>query len=267
MKSFDLISDIHLDHWNKPIQSNETQIMKIEKLFAKRIPASPSEVLVIAGDMGHYNKQNFLLLQYLKRFYPYILIVRGNHDLYRVSRGLRRDFVLSEQRWTDMKNRASVLEGVHFLEGDILTIDGVTFGGIGMWYDFQYGIQRYGYSHKEMTDIWTERMNDGVYINGIPDVDAEKQKLSELLDQNPDVIITHVSPDWTHAKEKYVRGLMKSFYFFDGQSFLDRCEGKIWCFGHTHEHYSYTYKGCRLENNTMGYPGDKLNTVIRTIEL
>lgn len=267
MPSFDLISDIHLDFWYEPIHSNETQIRKIRKLFQSLIPASPSKVLVIAGDMGHYNKQNFLMLEHLKEFYEYILIVQGNHDLYRVSRGLRRKFFLSHKRWDDMKERASVLEGVHFLEGNTIEIDGVTYGGTGMWYDYSFGLQQGGYTHDELEELWKDKMNDINYINGLPDFIEEKKKLANLIDQNPDVIITHVGPDWIHAKNEYVKGIMKSFYFFDGQEFLDRCEGKIWCFGHTHEHYSYMYKGCRLENNAMGYPGrdNKLNATIRTI--
>jgi len=267
LSRFDLISDIHLDHWISPVPCGAVQSRKIEKLFSRMLPVSPSPVLVIAGDMGHYNNQNYLMLEFLKQYYEHILIVRGNHDLYLVSNQQRRKFGSSDARWEDMKNRASALDNLHFLEGTCVTIDGVTFGGTGMWYDFQYGMQCCGHSLEQMTAIWQEMMNDGRYISGIPDAEEEKRKLESVLARQPDVIVTHVGPDWTHAKNRYARGVTKSFYFFDGQAYLDQCEGKIWCFGHIHEHYFYIHKGCRLENNAMGYPGDFAFPRIRTIQI
>ncbi|NOU77460.1 hypothetical protein GC101_01060 [Paenibacillus sp. LMG 31459] len=74
----------------------------------------------------------------------------------------------SMNRWVEMKALGSSIEGVHFLEGDSFEWDGVRYGGIGMWYDFAYGIQVIGHSLSYMLDIWANQMNDRNYTIGSP---------------------------------------------------------------------------------------------------
>src|SRR5689334_17321488 len=89
MNHFDLISDLHLDFWLKRTargtkeQQREHQ-KEIDAFVSSLLPRTVSEVLVIAGDLGHSNEMNFEVLQSLKHVYPYIVLVAGNHDYYLV---------------------------------------------------------------------------------------------------------------------------------------------------------------------------------------
>ncbi len=57
---FDLISDIHLDFW-VDYSSNHIKLNKNQDNFVRLIlPEAPSSTLVIAGDIGHYNKQEYI---------------------------------------------------------------------------------------------------------------------------------------------------------------------------------------------------------------
>ncbi|WP_171715754.1 hypothetical protein [Paenibacillus phytohabitans] len=67
MIQFDLISDIHLDFWLKHKGPTAADNRREIKLFAESLlPRQISQVLVIARDLGHRNKQNYELLCALK---------------------------------------------------------------------------------------------------------------------------------------------------------------------------------------------------------
>lgn len=268
-KKFDLISDLHLD-FHVRINSNVLKMgSKIDAFVDSIIPDHPSEILVIAGDLGHYNHQNIMMLLSLKRFYTFIVIVCGNHDLYLVSNKQRKKYnKLSLNRWVEMKELASQIEGVVVLEGDTVSINGVTFGGTGMWYDYSYGIKEMNQTYKAMHELWLSEMNDNHLIYGVPKFEDELTKLERVLDQSHvDVIVTHVGPDWSKLQSNYQAGLTTSFYFFDGSKLLSRSSGRVWCFGHTHDHYAYEKDGCFLINNAIGYPNDNPGAKIQTMDL
>lgn len=263
LKQFDLISDIHLDFWMKTKnKTKEEQTKDLRAFVHQLLPEDISKVLVIAGDLGHQNAQNAQLLSLLKEHYEYILLVPGNHDYYLVNSSANYKYNRrSLLRWEEMKTLGQTLDGVYFLEGDMVTIDEVTFGGTGMWYDFSYGIQVLGKSVSQMLDIWQDGLNDGTYIHG-PQTRplqwywSEQSRLEDVIDAS-DVIITHVGPDWSKMPEKYKMDPISGCYYFDGQDYLKRCQQKVWCFGHTHVKYSYTNNGCWLVNNALGYPGEE----------
>jgi hypothetical protein len=197
MASFDLISDIHLDFWVPYETSLELQQGKIDRLIDQLLPANPSKVLVIAGDLGHHNEQNELLLKSLKRVYSGILFVFGNHDLYLVSReSLQKYSYNSMNRRAEMKRLAEEIEGVTCLDGDLITIDGVTYGGMGMWYDYSFGIRELGVERDYLLQVWRNQINDAKFIHSLPDFDQELAKLESIFETS-NVIVTHVGPDWS----------------------------------------------------------------------
>lgn len=276
MAAFDLISDIHLDFW-VDIKSNEQkQQSNIDDLVDSLVPPDqPSSTLVIAGDLGHYNLQNEMMLKSFKRYYDHILFVFGNHDLYLVSnKALWRYNRKSMRRRDEMKCLAELIEGVICLDGVCITLDGVTYGGAGGWYDFSFGTQMLGMGRSHLYDLWKRSMNDAHLIYPrFSDSDLldffyqEYKKLESIFDQSQ-VIVTHVGPDWSRVHGCYAYDPVSSFYYFNGTSLLERARGKIWCFGHTHNHYSYYHSsGCYMVNNALGYPGENPRTKIQTIEV
>lgn len=270
-RRFDLISDVHLDHH----VGDDTNPAKFERLTRRLahlvVPADPSRVLVIAGDLGHYNHQNFFFLEELKKIYATILVVRGNHDLYLVSGSQRNKYQGSSlSRWEEMVQWGSSLPGVHYLQGHLLEAEGILFGGTGAWYDYSYPVKELGWTLGESKEYAEDYSNDFVRIKGVrPSFAAERPLVESVL--SAEVIITHVSPDWSHyntletsyLKRKPAAGL----YFFDGSEYLSRLEGKIWCSGHIHTPWDYRREGCRFVSNTIGYPSDKLPFKAKTIWL
>ena len=232
----------------------------INRFIEEILPPTQQEVLVIAGDLGHDNFQNYLFLNELKKYYKHIILVAGNHDFYLVSSKDRFRFNRdSIKRLQNMKELALSIPNVHFLEGNTVEIDKVVYGGTGMWYDFEYSIQNFNLNKEEVYDIWHAVMNDGMYIKNLGSFyhldyfNEQKEKLSSIIEQS-DVIITHVGPDWSRIHPQYELDHTSSFYFFDGSCYFPYIDKKVWVYGHTHTRADYINHGCRFINASLGYP-------------
>jgi len=269
---FDLISDIHLDFWVKP----EGDVLKlrrnIEKFMEAILPETCCDTLLIGGDLGHHNRQNYILLKLLQEHYAHILVVPGNHDYYLETRSISHKYGHdSLERLSEMKRLAAQLPHVVYLEGTTHTIGGVTYGGCGMWYDLQYGLQILKASYDAIFDHWRSISNDAVLIKGRPRLTLEmfkreKAQLELVLDRS-DVVLTHFSPDWSHVPEARKLELATSFYYFDGAALLKRAAGKIWCFGHVHTRVDYVHKNCRFINAALGYPAENQRSPRRIVRV
>jgi predicted phosphodiesterase len=263
---FDLISDLHIDFWvkvNEPLHKAEKKLSNFVKGL---LPSTPSKILVIAGDLGHYNQQNLLMLKCFKEVYEYVILTWGNHDLYLDGSRSRKKYIRSINRWNEMKELISSLSGVFVLDGETITVDNVTFGGTGMWYDYQYGIQVLNMTREEVHTYWEDNFSDFKYIKGgQPRFADELVKFENLMVSPLDVLITHVTPDWTPLIGTYKDERDIAIYSFDGASFIDRVNFKVCCFGHTHVHHDYVKQGCRFVNNALGYPDQGKGRKIRTI--
>lgn len=259
---FDVISDIHIDFWIKLKSHNPTKMKKLIDSFVLEIlPEEPSDLLIIAGDLGHYNWQNELLLRSLKEHYLFILMVAGNHDFYLDSPSQKVKYEQnSTLRWNEMKGLCEEIDGVHVLEGDTFVHNGVTYGGTGMWYDFSYSMQKQGYSYLDMESEWHQNANDSAMIFGerrnvMDTFYQELTRLESVIDKC-DVIITHVSPDASMMAERFKIDSFAGCFYFDGERFFNQIQNKIWIFGHVHDRYSYEKYGCWFINASLGYKSD-----------
>ncbi|WP_064199104.1 metallophosphoesterase family protein [Brevibacillus brevis] len=270
--SFDLISDVHLDFWVKVENPLHKMVTQVRNFINSILPETPHKVLVIAGDLGHYNWQNKLFIEELKQTYEHILIVAGNHDYYLVSANQEKQYRgRSINRVIEMKEICNAYTNVHYFDGDTVEIDGITYGGVGMWYDFSYGMKELGYSEEALYSKWWDIMNDSRLIKGLLDksftfADEEKKKLDAIIEPS-DVIITHVGGDWSRVIGNYKFDPVTSFYYFDGSQHFSKLEGKVWCFGHTHQRYDYDAYGCWFVNAALGYPSEDTGRKIVQIQL
>ncbi len=212
----------------------------------------------------------------------------GNHDLYLVSETQSRMYHHNSfERLNEMKELANKIEGVHFLEGNIVEIEGKKFCGTGLWYDFQYGVKNYGLTIQDLSKYWQQYMTDSRLIevisldsetesgmiDNISYFKSELEKLKKVYQQS-DVILTHVGPDWSMIKEHH-KNAGTSFFYFDGEELLQNCYGKTWLYGHTHDPVSYDKYGCKLICNPLGYPHenivgnnmDNLNYKFKTVDI
>jgi len=289
----DFISDIHADFWIKEKDISKLKFGIQLQDFIKNVlmPADKDyelgEVLIIAGDLGHYNKQTKALLKELKKIYDNILVVFGNHDLYLVSNGqISKYDSKSENRLVELKEICEEL-GVHYLDGDVVEINGVKFGGTGSWYNLEVS-----------SDIerWKKVMNDsrkiysgfapkpyGNYYNGTlydqPSLNwktqdfwhKEKAKLLEVAKEKCDVFITHIALNEPTKEEgmhdEYLNDPNNVFYYTDNIELLKMSECKIHIHGHTHQELDYIKEGIRILCNPLGYPSDETYTIIKQIEI
>lgn len=151
---FDYINDVHLDFW-VPFDTNQLKFEKKTKEFANQmLPKQPAKILLIGGDLGHYNRQNYWFLEELSKVYTNILLVLGNHDFYMITKNQEKKYQSNSfHRVQEMKEMVKSLPQVKYLEGDTIELDGVTIGGTGMWYEFSYGQKYLGKSYE---NIWLE---------------------------------------------------------------------------------------------------------------
>ena len=98
---FDLMSDAHIDFWVSETSDLSKMENRVQKFIGDILPENPSRTLIIAGDMANRNLPARMLVEGLKRIYPNILIVFGNHDYYLPSKNMIKRYKKSSKRRTD----------------------------------------------------------------------------------------------------------------------------------------------------------------------
>jgi len=249
-----ILSDLHLDFWSNP---NNSDYYRLWKALDQCLDGSEEvEVLIVAGDLTHEPSQLYILDKIAARYhYKKIFCVLGNHDLYLNTPKLCESY-------KDSKNKAKAYfsyksDVVTILDGNIVKYRGITFGGTMAFYD---GSFTSGISAKRNNPItyWKECMNDAYYIKGYQDFyeifEEERPKIEAILEA--DIIITHVCPstkfDAFQDIYRYVE--MNMFFSFDGKEYLQRTNAKYWIYGHSHGQNIFEEYGVKCLMNTLGYP-------------
>ena len=268
--NIDIISDLHFDYW---VKSSACTKSRMEHFINHILPETPSDILIIAGDIGHYNTQNIMGLQILKDTYKYICWTHGNHDLLLITKSsLKKYHKDSFKRLSKMVELSNELENVYYLDGNVIDIDGITIGGASGWYDFQYGIQVHYSSIEQMHMMWSNGMIDArkifpVLFDTLKYADEQYKKLDTVVNSSPDIIVSHVGPDWGKIHPRF-NDPSTGLFYFDGKELLSKLdENTTWVYGHTHDRIEYQHHmGCHMMCNPMGYPWECRNP-IKTITI
>ncbi len=259
----DILSDLHLDFYFKPhLSTNENIIPFFRDIFTDNQTREVGDILILAGDTGHYNEQNIKILKILQQeFYEHIICVLGNHDYYLVNSEARYTFKNNSfKRVEQMRELLNREDRIYCLDGDIVEIDGIRFGGADGWYDSGY-IKRYftHFNDEHINLLWKDYLNDSRLIRGISRFDdiskIELPKL-EQIHKECDVMITHVNPSISeeHINPKYRNNPLNAFFTFDGSRFYTEGSMKYWIFGHTHDTIEYKIADMKFMCNPLGYP-------------
>lgn len=221
------------------------------------------DVVVLAGDIG----QATLALQWARRAFADIPIVQvaGNHEFFHG----RHDEVLSAMR--AMARRL----GIHFLEEDTVTIDGVEFVGCTVWTDYRLhegagrpvtmsaGDAMAG-ARRTMLDYlridWADADGPGGVRRFAPEDSVtlhlrSRSWLETILARpaaGPRVVITHHLPSWHSVSPAYVAAPSNPAFASDLDALLSGAD--LWIHGHTHSSHDYFAAGCRVVCNPRGYP-------------
>ncbi len=261
----DILSDLHLDFYFKPhLTTPENVSSFFEPIFTNKGTRTIGDVLIIAGDIGHYNAQNIEVLKILqKKFYKHIVCVLGNHDYYLVNGEARYSFENNSfNRVENLRKFINKEKNIYCLDGNIVEIDGIKFGGCDSWYDDSY-MKRYfkQFDTNYINLLWKQYINDSRLIYGISHFDTitkiERQKLENIY-QKCDVMITHVNPsfDEEHIDKKYHNNHTNTFFTFDGSKYYKNGTMKYWLFGHTHDTIEYEIDNVKFLCNPLGYPNE-----------
>lgn len=268
----DILSDLHIDFYIKP-NKNFTQ-SKAKNYLDKIFQVKQSNTLVVAGDLGHYNIQNFEIFEYIRaNYYDNIICVLGNHDYYLLNSTQAKKYKHSSfNRVNEMREMLNSINGVYCLDGNVIELEGIRFGGCDSWYDGTYFNKLEHTLEQDLIPYWKEEMNDANKIYGIKnfyDLFAIESKKLKDIHQKCDVIITHVSPsiDNIDLPEYKQNKEITAFYSFDGEEYLKNTTAKYWIFGHMHRGIDYEREGVECITSALGYPGKNKECKVKTLEI
>ncbi len=263
----DYLSDLHLDFYFPPDNvTSEAVISIFDPIFLNNRATTPGDILIIAGDIGHYNDQNIQVLKiFQQRYYKYIICVLGNHDYYLINRIQEDEYDLdSFKRADEMKELINSCENMFCLDGNVIEIKGIRIGGTMGWYDSTYANHYYLlYKDQKLNDDWNAYNNDSQMIKSdlIKRYDdmfrIELPKIVAVY-QKCDVMVTHINPSHLHEhiSPQYHNSPSNSFFTFGGHKFLQEGTMKHWVFGHTHSETEYELFGVQVHCNPFGYPSE-----------
>ena len=260
----DILSDLHFDNYFYGKYTKDDVISFYSQIIDFK---NCGDVLVIAGDLGHNNHQNIKILKILKEFYKNIVCVLGNHDYYLVDKESISLFKKSLERVSNMRELINKQENIYCLDGDIIEIDGIKFGGCNGWYNEGYLQVNYPdeFFPKYSTNImWQNSTPDYINILEIENFDdfyeMEKPKIERVY-KECDVMITHINPSVKdeNMNSKYKNNLSNTFFCFDGEEYLKNKSMKYWIFGHNHDVIEYKEHNVTCICNPVGYHNESGN--------
>ncbi|AZV47390.1 hypothetical protein C3L23_08925 [Nautilia sp. PV-1] len=268
--TLDIISDIHLDFYSR-FNRVKTQSFAKKLIDSKRNKIF--DILVIAGDIGHYNDDNVYLIELLSRYYEKVFITFGNHDLYLLSsKYLEKYNHNSFNRLKEFKEMVEKIDNVIFLDGQKVEYKGITFWGSGLWYEVNsvkhwsgyMNDARYIYDRKESYkivfpyDYYPVKYNFNVFSL----YEKELEKINRL--DKTDIIISHMPP----VVLSNVYDISNTYFFVPyGEEVIERVKPKMWIFGHIHSKVYKKFNGCELICNPLGYPEENEKFVIESIKV
>lgn len=280
MAKIGYVSDTHIDFFamNSP--------GKIRRYAKSLVPEEAQkknyyDAIIVAGDIGHYNKDNIVFLNKLKDYTKNVVCVLGNHDWYLVGSQPSRYSRTSKLRVEEFEtmcreSRITLLNPGYKVFSDN---QGKAFSILGFngWYD-----GKYQNNDPVLTELdWRGCMNDSRMIMPSPmsyntmhelDMKAVDAVINRLgPDCTPDIVVSHVRPTINPWKieEKYRRDANTRYYCFDGSELMQKLKPKYWIFGHSHDAEDFEEYDVQVVTNAVGYPGEysRRKTLLKEINI
>lgn len=259
-KSVYLTSDLHIDHYC----DNSSQIPAfIEKFLPE------AEVLCVAGDTSDNPKLFIDFYRLVSKKYKQTFLIFGNHDLtvQHDDYFLQNPFTDTQTKLNWLKEKLSELPNITLLDGTVAKYGNIKIGGTMGFNDFSVGSALYPHTKSELKKEWLHWF-DNVnwrYKNNNPDLilHDELLKLSKIIQQKPDIVMTHFIPTAVGIPKKYQAEITNAFFYFNADDFLAKMKSNsIWHCGHTHDSSKKVHcvksglltKKINLLVNPVGYP-------------
>lgn len=260
------INDLHIDFWVKWNQSQQKYKARIQAFIELLIAKSDlnyKEVLIIAGDISHFNFVTKWVLEVFSKHFEKVFVVSGNHDYYLLSKNQKSKYDGSSMnRIKELKDMIDTLSNVTYFHSKYSiryeVYKGITFAGITMTSLPETDKEKHFYRNV---------MNDSKYITESPDslnrIDLIEYKVI-IGNIKPDVFISHYPLIMTGSQKRYLNdGSIGSYLCRVGEH-----AAPINFFGHVHENNMKYKVGENIHfTNALGYPNEGLRTKIKQIEI
>jgi len=234
MMQINFISDLHLEFG--PLE----------------IEPEAGDVLVLAGDIDIKGRVDWI--NTIASKFNHVIYVLGNHEFYNGA----MDSIYR-------KTREGLVDNVHLLENESITIDDVTFHGATLWSDFLNGNpMSYLRCDQAINDYRLIRAGDGKH-RFKPQIAHSLHNISKVfLQENVkegDVVVTHMAPSLLSIHEKYKNDMnINGSYASDLSELILDTKPELWFHGHVHTSFDYTVGNTRILCNPRGYVGEELNS-------
>jgi hypothetical protein len=236
-------------------------------------PAPDAELLVLAGDVGSYQRGSGLTDSDfgLARVSPLhgwpvpVLYVPGNHEYDAL------DFDATHARLRETCERL----GITWLEREQRVLGSVRFLGTTLWADFDALVLRPGEPQPSLQQVLKQRHKAfraaNFYLQKAAAMRHGRMMLAEewreqalvcqawLRDalavpfDGTTVVVTHFAPSLGSFDPRY--GITPSTAGFCNSLQDLMAQARFWLHGHLHCQLDYVERGCRVVANTLGYAG------------
>lgn len=240
----DYISDLHLDFHEYNVNSLKKWEKRTKDFVKSLIKEEKGEVLVIAGDISHYNIQSKWAIEQFSQEYEFVIFILGNHDYYLVSKTQEKKYGNSLNRVVELKNLVKDIPNAKLLNMfEVFDYNGVKFCGSTNWYSLQ---------EEGECKMFNEESNDSRLIKKF-DIYCESahERFTEenLKDLEVDVLITHVPCRIINTHLEF--GNTYCYY-----NEINNIKAKNIIFGHCHEQNIYKYPNSTVYINALGYDNE-----------
>lgn len=217
------------------------------------------DVLVLAGDILNVklfeldansgNAVEYDFFDKVTALFKNVIMVMGNHEYY------GGDLSTSV---TTLKKLLSKYTNVHILDGNTLVIDNVLFIGGTLWTNFNEENPATLSTANRLIADYTRIRDNGELISSSNILERHKHFVKwvtqvDKMGYDNVILVTHHSPSFQTTEDKY-----KDYWTMNGlfgsnlDSMLSMFDYAI--FGHQHNPKTPVVNGCKLLNNSRGYP-------------
>lgn len=256
---FDIVSDLHIDHWSKNYKSPYVHGHIVDKPY--ELSYTKSDYLIVAGDVADDLDSTLDYLNKASIYYKKILFVDGNHEHVN-----KYPELYSTKYINSLVNNDKLI----YLSNSPYIINNTAFIGCCGWWNYDNNnnesiIANYDYFNNWINHFKIKENKD--FINNvIIQAKNEYNYLNDLLKKYTDdeniknvVIVTHTLPI-----SKYCDTPLDSFntssssteYNTDFSKLLQYKKISHWIFGHTHKQYEETINNIKFICNPRGRPND-----------
>lgn len=193
------------------------------------------DVVILAGDICLADKIPQVMGMFCKRV-PHVVALSGNHEHY----GSTRENVLKQAELAMKQN-----PNLHYLDKELVEIDGVRFLGATMWFAKHPTAPKGG-----MTDF---RVIHGGFTKWVyQESDAAVEFFRRELREG-DIAVTHHLPSYKSVAPQYRGHPLNPFFVREVDDIILEKKPAYWVHGHTHTSTSYTLGNTRVLCNPFGY--------------